>query len=271
MFDALDKKRTTYSTCPICQQKNALAITRTDGQPLVHCFYECPQDSVWRALRDGGLPTKPPEPKTRQRVNSDSTRAFALELWQKSQPAKDTLVPVYLTSRAIIGVIPDALRGMAHCWHKPSGVSYPAMITAVTDWQGRIHAIHRTYLAPDGKGKAPVTPAKMTLGQVGGLSCHLASARDELAVTEGIETGLSVQFSTGIPTWSALSAGGIRNLILPPLPLASIVTICADNDPVGIRSAQEAAHRWIKEGRCVKIALPPEGKDFNDILMGAMQ
>ncbi|WP_457089481.1 toprim domain-containing protein [Microvirga sp. P5_D2] len=89
---------------------------------------------------------------------------------------------------------------------------------------------------------------------------------EHLAVAEGIETALSVQLATGIPAWSALSANGIRALRLPPLPLATVVTIAADPDPVGMNAACDAAERWLAEGREVRIAAPPLGHDFNDLL-----
>lgn len=195
-----------------------------------------------------------------------SVRAFIEKLWRESLPAKGSLVEVYLRARRI-EILPSSLRFLPRHLHKPTGQHFPVMLAAATNYAGKVCAAHRTFLSPDGKGKAPVSPAKMTLGPVGGLSCHLAEAGEELAVTEGIETGLSVQAATAIPTWAALSAGGIRNLILPPLPLASSVTICADNDPVGLRSAQDAAFMWREQGRKVRVALPPEGMDFNDVLL----
>lgn len=265
----IQQKRTNYESCPCCGQRNALSVTIDKGRTLAHCHYGCPQDAVWKALRGGGTPTPPIQQEPPQRHAKESVRALALKLWGKSLPAAGTLVDTYLASRGIVTPPPKAIRFIPNCLHRPSGAGYPVMIAAATDWQGRLQAIHRTYLAHDGNGKAPVTPAKMTLGQVGGLSCHLAPSGEELAISEGIETGLSVLQATGIPTWAALSAGGIRNLILPPLPLASMVTIAADNDPVGIRSAQAAAHQWREEGRKVKIATPPQGKDFNDILIEA--
>ena len=46
------------------------------------------------------------------------------------------------------------------------------------------------------------------------------------------------------------------------------VTICADADEPGEKAAQEAAQRWLAEGRTVRIARPPGGcKDFNEALM----
>jgi len=124
------------------------------------------------------------------------------------------------------------------------------------------------YLALDGTAKAPVEPPKMTLGPIGSFSCHLADANTNLAVSEGIETALSVQLVADIPTWAALSAGGMRKLILPPIPLALFVIITADADAVGIKSAQIAASRWRAEGRHVRILVPPRpGTDFNDVLL----
>jgi len=73
----------------------------------------------------------------------------------------------------------------------------------------------------------------------------------------------------GLPGWAALSANGIRSLTLPPE--ASTVLICADNDAngVGQRAANEAAERFLREGRQARIAMPPmTGTDFNNVLNG---
>jgi putative DNA primase/helicase len=70
--------------------------------------------------------------------------------------------------------------------------------------------------------------------------------------------------ATGTPTWAALSARGIRALVLPET--VREVVIAADPDPVGIMAAHPAARRWIHEGRHVRIARPPLGYDFNDLV-----
>jgi putative DNA primase/helicase len=41
---------------------------------------------------------------------------------------------------------------------------------------------------------------------------RLAEASDELGISEGIESGLSVQQATGLPVWAALSTGGLTGL-----------------------------------------------------------
>jgi DNA primase len=46
------------------------------------------------------------------------------------------------------------------------------------------------------------------------------------------------------------------------------VTILADGDDPGEAAAQAAANRWFREGREVRIARPPRGYDFADVLAG---
>lgn len=259
--------RAALRDCPNCGYKQSLRATVKDGRGLFYCHAGCSRTDLLAALRGKTEPFRafpPSTPKDTTRV-----RDYALKLWQERQSGCDGLVPVYLASRGLIGSVPASLGFLPDHCHRPTGTRWPCMIAAVTNCSGHIQAIHRTYLARDGKGKAPVESAKMTLGTVGGFAVHLSPAGARMAISEGIETGLSVQFATGIPTWAAISAGGMRQLILPPLPLASEVIIAADADTVGVKSARDATTRWQREGRIVRIALPPSGQDFNDVLLGA--
>ena len=124
------------------------------------------------------------------------------------------------------------------------------MMVAVVVREDRIVAIHRTFLRADGAGKADLDPDKMTLGPCKGGAVPLAPPGPILAVAEGIETGLSYQQTTDIPTWAALSAGGIRNLVLPDI--VEEVVVAADPDPVGMMAARAAAGRWLAQGRRVR-------------------
>jgi putative DNA primase/helicase len=83
-------------------------------------------------------------------------------------------------------------------------------------------------------------------------------------VAEGIEDALSFMQMTGQPCWSAVVAGGIEQLILPPE--VKFVAIAMDNDKRGLVAAQVAARRWLSEGRRVWFSRPPIGKDWNDTL-----
>lgn len=82
---------------------------------------------------------------------------------------------------------------------------------------GRVRAVHLTYLAPDGCGKAevvdPVTgevlPAKKMRGAPWGCAIRLAPAAEAMDFGEGIESSGSVQIATGLPCWAAGSLGNL--------------------------------------------------------------
>jgi putative DNA primase/helicase len=243
-------------------------MTIKDGKELYYCHNGCAQPDLLTAIRDCSYKPHFAVQQTVRPENS-SVRDYARQLWRGSVIGAGTVVETYLAQRGIQH-IPPSIRFLSRHRHTDSGNYYPVMLAAVTDTAGRVQAVHRTFLSHDGKLKAPVTPAKKSLAPIDGLACHLAPADKTLAVTEGIETGLSVMQAAGIPTWAALSAGGIERLILPPLPLAREIIICADHDVngVGQQAAATAAQRWLVEGRCVRIAIPSTaGTDFNDILL----
>ena len=93
---------------------------------------------------------------------------------------------------------------------------------------------------------------------------RFARVATELILGEGIESTLSVVQDTGKPAWATLSTSGLRAVQLPPE--AGTVIIAADGDEPGETAAKEAAGRFMDEGRSVKIARPPVGMDFNDLL-----
>jgi len=45
------------------------------------------------------------------------------------------------------------------------------------------------------------------------------------------------------------------------------VIVLADGDDPGEAAARDCAWRWKREGRRVRIAHPPQGMDFNDLLL----
>jgi hypothetical protein len=177
------------------------------------------------------------------------------------------LVESYLQSRDLRLPFFSTLRfhdGLKHA----SGGIWPAMVALVS--RGPADAplgIHRTFLARDGSGKAPVDPQKMMLGPCRGGAVRLAAPTDLLMVGEGIETCLAAMQATRNPAWAALSASGLRALDLPESVRELIVL--ADGDDPGEAAARDCALRWKREGRRVRIARPPRGQDFNDLLLGA--
>jgi hypothetical protein len=127
-------------------------------------------------------------------------------------------------------------------------------------------AVHRTFLAHHGEGKAPVSPSRMMLGPCRGGAVRLAISSAVVMVGEGIETCLAAMQATGLPAWAALSTSGLRALQLPPE--VQEVIVLADGDELGEAAAQECAWRCRQEGRRACIARPPVGFDFSDMLVG---
>jgi putative DNA primase/helicase len=278
-----------YGTCSCpthADRKPSLQISvRTDGTLFFYCHAGCD----WRAIKDelrrqGILHDREAGPETtgqrRERKHrlraadesaqriSKQRKQHALAIWNGAKPVSETLVPRYLRGRGIHVPLPPSIRGIEKLHHTPTGQYYPGMIGAVTIWPSReVVGVHRTYIAPDGSTKASIKQEKMMLGKCGGGAVRLAPAGEQLAITEGIETGLSIIQALNIPTWAALSTGGIRSLKLPPADVTKRIVICADNDPAGISVANFAAETWRQNGYIVKIAVPPQpGTDFNDLI-----
>jgi putative DNA primase/helicase len=198
-------------------------------------------------------------------------KAQALKIYREARPIQGTVGEAYLRHRGIVlPSMPTVLRLHLACPH-PTGARLPALVALVHQEGVGAVAIHRTFLKPDGSGKAGVDPDKACLGPVGGGAVRLAAPRpgEWLAIGEGIESMLSIMAATGMPAWAAISAEGLRKVILP----ASVdkVLIGADHDESGVgqHAARDAAERVIAEGRRVRIAIPPEpNTDFNDVLRG---
>ena len=258
-------------------RKPSLSVDEArDGKVLVCCHTGCEQDAVIFALRARGL-----WERRRSRATSRGTDAAqsadhdsvalrrmetALGMWRASQPANGTLVETYLRSRGITLAVPVSIRFHPELKH-PSGGIWPSMVALVTRGRDcKPIAIHRTFLAPDGSAKAAIKPAKMMLGPCGGGVVRLGEPEGVLLVGEGIETCLAAQQATGQVAWAALSTSGLRTLELP-LAIREVVVL-ADGDDPGEAAAKSCAWRWKREGRRVRVARPPSGVDFNDLLVG---
>ena len=265
--------------CPAHDDRTpSLSIRDADNdRVLVRCHAGCDQGSVIAALRGRGLWAdngprssswtarhKPIEPE--QDRDAASRTQAALAIWYSATSAPGTPVAAYLMSRGIYLLPPDALRfhnGLKH----PSGGFWPAMVALVTNGiDGTPIAVHRTFLARDGGGKAPVNPQRMMLGPCRGGAVRLGDPGGVLMVGEGIETCLAAMQASSHPAWAALSTSGLRSLDLPKD--VRDVIVLADGDEAGEAAARDCALRWTRQGRRVRIARPPQGMDFNDMLSG---
>lgn len=272
--------------CPAHGSQGAtLALRDGDRGLVVYCHAGCTRDQVIAELHRLGLvdhaamPASPPDPAEIERRRAADERdrrrriAEALDFWRhETEPvAPRSAVARYWQSRGLALPIPPTIRASRNWLRHPEGGSRPVMVALVEHVAEGPVAIHRTWLAIDGSGKAAFCEPRRGLGPVKGGVVRLAPAGELLMVGEGIETTAAARTATGSLGWAALSAGGIEALILPPLPLAATVVILADNDENGHgeRAARTAAARWLADGRQVRLAMPPEpGTDFADVLAG---
>ena len=145
--------------------------------------------------------------------------------------------------------------------HWPTQTEHPAIVAKVKDLHGVVKAIHRTYLKPDGSGKADIEPNRMMLGDCIGHAVQLSPFTDTLGVAEGIETAASAEVLTGVPTWAVLSTSGMRGFIWPEQ-LKNLV-IFRDAGKPGMDAAEALSARAMHAGITVHICAPKSNDDFN--------
>ena len=222
--------------------------------------------------------TKPTAPTVHPATKKDTEaadrgREWLVKTWQAT--TKDTGREAdYLRSRGLSGTVPPVLRlhpalGYYSDDDPPVKLgTYPTMVAKVQDAAGLAVALHRTYLDPDGPGKADVPKPKKAQGPIQAAAVRLADPVDVLAVTEGIETGLAVLEATGTATYAALSATGLANIAVPPS--VTRVEFWADHDESGTgqKAAERAAARLHAESRQVVVLMPQEvGRDWLNVLV----
>ena len=275
--------------CPAHENTNTPALSIKDaegGNLLAYCHAGCTFADVQAALRNIGLlpnrngssvpmpkqqrPTYQGAPTADQRADAANRARYAATMWRSALPVADTYVARYLQSRGITCPLPPTLRSLSDCPHPANG-KLPAMLARVDGAIG--FALHRTYLAGDGLGKAHVEPNKAMLGSCKGGAVHLSSFKTHteggpLVVTEGIENGLSLLcglMDQPATVWAALSTSGIVSLTLPRQP--GHLIIAADGDDAGQRAARKLSLRATGLGWRVSHLTPPDGADWNDLLL----
>lgn len=262
--------------CPVCQpegRKAQNALTLSDGASgvLLHCKKSgCAFRAILAAAGilpgdyEASDPTERLRRQTEDRAEAAKKARQAHDLWRSAHPIAGTAAESYLRGRGITCSLPDTLRFHPACWN-PSAQRFPALVALVEDGDG--FAVHRTYLRPDGFGKADVAPSKAMLGRVSGGAVRLSGATRPLVVAEGVETALSLAsglLQTPATVWAALSTSGMRGLRLPPNP--SRLTIAPDGDSAGRAAANALAERAQALGWQVSLLPAPEGRDWNDVL-----
>ncbi|WOH63650.1 toprim domain-containing protein [Bradyrhizobium sp. BWA-3-5] len=186
-----------------------------------------------------------------------------------SKPIHGTIAERYLRTRGIlVSHGTESLRFHPRCYYKPDDVlpteTWPALIAAVTTLNGIITGIHRTWLDPSGRGKAPIDTPRRAVGFLLGNAVRFGVANDVLAAGEGIETMLSLRCALPtLPMVSALSAHHLAAMLLPP-DLRRLY-IARDADAAGDVAATVLTQLAETAG-IEAIGLSPRLGDFNEDL-----
>ena len=143
-----------------------------------------------------------------------ASRLFAL-----TSPVPGTIAETYLRGRGITGDLAyPALRFLANCYYRADDSiepkPLPALIARVTDLNGRITGVHRTWLRADGGGKADLPEPRKALGELHGHGVRFGIPSVVLAAGEGIETMLSLR--SVLPTFPC--CGLVRRASCRPPP-----------------------------------------------------
>jgi hypothetical protein len=138
------------------------------------------------------------------------------------------------------------------------------MIGIVSDLSDRITGAHRTWLAPDGSGKAPIDIQRKAMGDLLGHAVRFGLPGEVMAAGEGIESVLSAR--EVMPSMSAAAA-------LSAAHLAAIrfhdtlrrLYVVRDNDHAGDGARNTLIERASAIG-IEAIAVSPMLEDFNEDL-----
>lgn len=252
--------------------------------------FRCGLNTVWLA-KD----STPPTFAQRQKRSAELKRAQAdatIELNNRWARAADinsdlwaqavgitTADPVvrYLSGRGILlNNWPSALRYHPSLDYWQEGRlfgRFPAMVAAVTNIDGKLVSIHRTYLTSDGR-KANVGTVKKLVGcsaRLAGCSIKLGQIDFSqrvpiIGVAEGIETALACMAASGIPTVSAVSVHGLERYHWSKGTHGLIVFGDNDGNQVGQQAAAALSHRALSDGLSVRVLIPPQvDTDWADV------
>lgn len=230
------------------------------------------------------------------------SRKRAASAWHKAAPILGTPVEAYMRHRIGAGsdqitTYADAIRyeGITEYWPGRElaedgtilkrGPRFPTMISPILGERHEIISVHRTFLKPDGRGKAPVSRQKLMFPRFDGARHYIpiangpsglsaraaceAGITDDICVdVEGIETGWAVALAC--PGFRVVAAGSNTELgNIPDFTCVSAYLVA--KEPAKTRAADDGSERAIallksRTGKPVSILPAYVGSDLADTL-----
>lgn len=255
--------------CPAhCDGTASLSVRVGTKAVLFHCFAGCTSEAIIAALRSGKvLAPADHDPGQRQEIKADHNKV-ALAVWRHADPYPGTLAYRYLRSRAII---PDGItaRFDARCQFGAGAAKAfaPALIVPIEEDAGVV-AIHRTFLRPDGRGKADMDEPKWMLGNPGAGAVRWGGipADGVLRLAEGVEDAASVMnlLGDGLFVWPVLGIERYQAVAIPES--IRTVVIYSQHGGEATRAIERATPHLTANGRQLVVKPPPHAGDWNDLL-----
>jgi hypothetical protein len=193
----------------------------------------------------------------------------ARRLFAAGRPVPGTPAEAYLRARGITGWLGwPALRYHPSVYYRAARPtpakagdappeSWPALLAAVTDIDGNITGIQRTWLDPRRSDKAPLADPRRALGHLLGNGVRFGMTADILVAGEGVETMLALKsVLPSLPAIAGLSANHLAALDLPLPPDRVRGKLCAAS------MSPATTTRPVSERRngCANAAAPPTSK-----------
>ncbi|MEY2117229.1 DUF7146 domain-containing protein [Rhodanobacter sp. FW106-PBR-R2A-1-13] len=220
-------------------------------------------------------PVYVPPPRTREMVEQDKALVQRMrETWEKAIPMTDgraALAWRYLESRGLpvpreMEGIWDSVRFVPSLYYRDTATDvtdhFPAIVAVLRNPKGSVRGVHRTYLARDGWGKAPVDNPKKLMGKpesisLAGCAVRLGPPGRVIGAAEGFETALAVRAFTGFSVWSTVNATLMRQFRPPEGTVGVHLFGDLDRSEEGQNAMNDEAAALRNLGYQVRADLPP--------------
>ncbi len=202
------------------------------------------------------------EPDAKARSSTEA----AQRLFAAGRSLVGTPAEAYLRGRGITAPLDwPSLRYHASVYYRArEGApreAWPALLAAVTDLNGTITGLQRTWLDPAYASKAPIADPRRAMGCLLRNGVRFGRVLDVVVAGEGIETMLALKsVLPNLPMIAGLSANHLAALELPPS--LRRLYIARDNDAAGRIGAERFALRAATLG-IEALPLIPRFADFN--------
>jgi len=250
--------------CPAHDDRSpSLSVTPGDKAVLFKCFAGCSQEQIIDALKRGNYSVQIDRPGEPTDGRKDLSR-LCRDLWAKALPLAGTPAQKYLDLRRIGHSTIGKFEPAALTYENDKRIRLPALYLPVHD-NGRIVALDRVFLDPDGQKARALDEPKRTLADPRGGAVKIGKIRnDHLNLAEGFEDAESVIAMFNLP--GCWSVGGVEFYARLKIPdHVRSITIYTQHGQGAAQGIEKGRVNLIgSQIRLLDIVPPPPGGDWND-------